>query len=116
MARMSDTMLVMRAVAVMLVFPMRLLILIGLILAIAGERVPGLIVLAVGIAGYFVTVKIMRVSKAPRRAVKNDPTVGLPGEIRSERISQGVSEIGTFRRRDRSQSPLSHRRERGSNR
>ena len=112
MARVSDGMLVLRAVAVMLVFPMRLLILVGLILAFAGERVPGLIVLAGGIVGYALTVKVMRVSKAPRRGVKNDPNAHLPGEVRSDRISYGLAERGTFRRMDHGQSALSHRRER----
>ena len=115
MARMSDTMLVLRAVAVMLVFPMRLLILIGLILAIAGERIPGLIVLAVGITGYFVTIKIMRMSKAPRRGIKNDPMSHLPGEVRSDRITFGLAEKGAWRRMDRDESPLSHPREKRRN-
>ena len=79
-----------RAASLLIVFPMRIVILIGLIVMLAGEPFVGAAVFVAGVAGFFVTVRIIRPGGG-RAKQDLDPATHFHGEIRSDRISYGVA-------------------------
>lgn len=97
MAKQPGTfMLLLRASAIMLIFPFRLVILLGLIWFFGGSRTTGGILIAAGTAGYAVSVAILRVGSGRRPDNEADPTKHWEGEIRSDRSSFSVSEAGWY--------------------
>lgn len=84
-----------RAAAVMLVFPARVVIFLGMIYAIgAGNRLTGVILMAVGILAYVAVAKIMATRPHARLDLKRRSSTYYGHDlIRSDRPTKSVSEV-----------------------
>ncbi|MFQ5517677.1 MAG: hypothetical protein ACE5E8_08890 [Acidimicrobiia bacterium] len=102
-------MLLLRASAIMLVFPFRLVIFLGLIWFFGGSRAAGLTLIAGGVAGYALWVAILRVGSGRRPDNETDPTKHWEGEIHSDRSTFSVSEAGWYQGAGWGRSGLSRR-------
>ena len=86
---------VLRASTIMLVFPARVVIFLGMIYAIgAGNRLVGLALMAVGVLAYIAIAKVLAVRPRARLdAGRRGRAAHGPGWIRPDRPTQSVSEL-----------------------